>query len=484
MRELAYFMPPDAMILMDVNGGGAECVAEYRQINPAVEYCWMAAGQVTQVAAGSIDCILLCGTLQTVRQPLQLLAACRNVLKDSGQLIVVFDHDQYRPVAAEAVAATFSRGGWHVCQVTEVPGEEGSKQLLVRAAKEKPRPLLVQAFLGETSVCSRVRINEPNEFLMTLPGVHTVSATANTNTKPGQGYDRKVFIWQRIKPPLADCIQAQGKLLKSGYAIVVEWDDDPLLWRDYFESTDFFLFRSCHGIQTSTPALADFLRQFNSNVKIFPNQMQQLPPLRTFSKQEQVTVFFGAVNREAEGAAMVPVMKRVIELFGSRVRFIVIHDQRFYRALPTVHKEFISFCSYSEYIRHLGRSDIALLPLVPNRFNSMKSDLKFLECAAYGTVALASPTVYQGSIRHGRTGFIYRSTSEMETYLSHLIEQDAVRSCVAHNAYEWVKENRLLAQHFRERYAWYCDLVEHIPASSGEVLRRAPELHDHLTGRS
>ncbi len=51
--------------------------------------------------------------------------------------------------------------------------------------------------------------------------------------------------------------------------------------------------------------------------------------------------------------------------------------------------------------------DIALLPLNFNRFNSMKSDLKFIECAGHGVTVLASPTVYENSIIEGRTGLIY-----------------------------------------------------------------------------
>ena len=79
-----------------------------------------------------------------------------------------------------------------------------------------------------------------------------------------------------------------------------------------------------------------------------------------------------------------------------------------------MNKEFTPFSPYNIYEKILRESDIAILPLEFNRFNSMKSDLKFIESAGHGAVVLASPTVYEDTVDDGKTGLIYNSIQEFE----------------------------------------------------------------------
>jgi hypothetical protein len=109
-------------------------------------------------------------------------------------------------------------------------------------------------------------------------------------------------------------------------------------------------------------------------------------------------------------------------------------------------------------------------------FNRMKSDLNFLECAAHGVVALASPTVYEGSLVDGMTGMLYRSPAEFEDRMRLLLGDAALRRHLATNAYAWVREHRLLAQHFRQRYDWYLRMQALLPELNVQLRQRAPEL--------
>ncbi|HEY9298768.1 MAG TPA: glycosyltransferase, partial [Phormidium sp.] len=161
---------------------------------------------------------------------------------------------------------------------------------------------------------------------------------------------------------------------------------------------------------------------------------------------------------------------------GDRIRVRVIYDQKFFDALETPHKEFESFCAYERYQEILHSCDIAILPLNPTRFNSMKSDLKFIECAGHGVAVLASPTVYEGSIIEGETGLIYHSVAEFEDKLRKLISDTQWRQNIAQNAYNWVQNNRLLSQHYRQRRDWYLKMREELPRLNAELKSRVPEL--------
>ncbi len=244
---------------------------------------------------------------------------------------------------------------------------------------------------------------------------------------------------------------------------MVELDDLPSAWPEAVQTPLLDLLGTCHGVQTSTQPLADYLRSFNPNVVVFPNQLASLPPPPTPATDGSVTLFFGAQNREEDWEPVMPALNQVLSVHGSQVQVWVIHDRRFFEALKTDQKQFEPWCSYSRYQEILRCCDIGLLPLRRTEFNAMKSDLKFIECAGHGVVALASPTVYAASIVEGQTGLIYHSAEDFAAKLNELIINRDLRCRITTQAYEWVKDNRLLCQHFRQRRDWYLQMYNRLP---------------------
>ncbi len=219
------------------------------------------------------------------------------------------------------------------------------------------------------------------------------------------------------------------------------------------------------------------MRQYNPNVAVFPNQLAYLPAPRTYS-EDTVTIFFGALNREKDWQPIMAALNRVLVAHKHRIRVKVIHDRRFFESLKIEQKEFEPFCSYEGYQEIMYSCDIALLPLVSNPINEMKSDLKFIECAARGVAVLASPTVYENSIVEGETGLIYSSEKEFEIKLNLLISDAQTRRQIAGNAYDWVRDNRLLCAHYRQRRDWYLQMRDELPRLNAELRDRLPELFD------
>ena len=190
-------------------------------------------------------------------------------------------------------------------------------------------------------------------------------------------------------------------LLSEGWVIVTEFDDHP----DHFgmlDADDQLAFRGVHAVQTSTPALAAILRTLNPEVAVFPNMIRALPDVRNFREPQVLTLFFGALNRERDWAPLMPVLNEVAEKAGERLRFCVVHDQGFFDALRTPHKQFTPTCDYDTYMALLGQCEISLMPLEDTPFNRAKSDLKFIEAGACRAASLASHVVYADSIEDGR----------------------------------------------------------------------------------
>jgi glycosyltransferase involved in cell wall biosynthesis len=349
----------------------------------------------------------------------------------------------------------------------------------VRAVDPLPR-MLIWSLLG-SAIGSEVRVAEPERFLATMPGVRIQSGTGLEFDDLGRTWpgERKIFIEQRVIIPHPDHLRLQRALLAHGFLIVAEFDDDPKHFAD-LDRTDFFALRSCHCVQTTTDVLAETLRAFHPHVTVFPNQLARLPRRRlradTQTTSGSTTLFFGALNREADWTPILPVLNQVLARHGDRVQVQVVYDRSFFDALDTPHKSFEPLCSYERYHELLDAADIVLLPLEPTRFNQHKSDLKFIECAAHAVAALGSPTVYDRTINDGETGLIYHSTAEFDALLDRLICDIPFRHRLGENARSYVAENRLLAHHFRARHEWYCRMFDRRSELDTELRARVPEL--------
>lgn len=380
---------------------------------------------------------------------------------------------------------------------TEVWAQGYFLRVLRRPMRER---ILVHAALGEAIVTARVRVQEPGAFIATEPGVTAMAERGGYNAQADEGFSCRILMRQRLMfKDFDDALRIIAEVRRRGYLLMAEIDDSPdVTERDPRES-DRLDFAGVHGVQVSTKALEDLLRPFNPWVRAFPNHLRELPARRDYAAEAQrngedaVTIFFGALNRQQEWQDIMPVLNEMAREKGEKLQFQVLSDRSFFDALETEHKRFIGtekdyggqFVPYDVYQRALHTSDISLLPLHDTEFNRMKSDLKFIESAGHGAAALASPTVYDGSVRDGRTGFIYHDPREFAAYLRLLVEDRARRIETAEAAYLYVKRERLLSQHYLERLDWYRELFRRRDELDRDLvmrLERAKEAHHRKNG--
>jgi SAM-dependent methyltransferase len=344
-----------------------------------------------------------------------------------------------------------------------------------RRAPLPGRRLRIHTMMMAPLACDRLRVLEPDQLTNTIPGVTATSSVRTAQLTPPAPDEDRVFVIQRANMRFPTDLGMFKELLQRNYLIVGEMDDDPDRWPEH-AANRYITFRGCHCVQTSTEPLANFLRELNPHVGVFPNHIASLPPPRIYRDAEPLRLFFGALNREGDWAPVMPALNRVLNEYKERVWVHVLHDQQFFNALTTPFKTFEPFCPYERYLEILHDCEVALLPLEPTRFNSMKSDLKFLECSAHGVAVLASPTVYEAAVRDGETGLISRGAEDFEAKLRALLGDGGLRRGLAAKAYEWVKAGRLLSQHYRDRSAWYRRMIENLPRLQADLRQRVPEL--------
>jgi SAM-dependent methyltransferase len=351
----------------------------------------------------------------------------------------------------------------------------GPERWILRAARSAPAPLhLLAHVLKPIGGVNEVRMDLPLGAAATWPGVTLrLGEAPETPTLP-EGEARVLVLHRRLlnapeAPRFIDHFR------RRGWVVVQEFDDDPAHWPVIAQS-GHFAFRGVHAVQTTTPALAELFRGFNAEVAVFPNTVADLPEPANFADPARLTLFLGALRREADIAPFIPALNTVLEEAGPRLAVEVLADRATFEALRTPHKRLHGLLPYGAYRALMGRCEIAFMPLAETRFNGFKSDLKFVEGAAHGLCCVASPVVYGATIRDGETGLVVRTPDELATALRGLLADPARARAIGEAARRWVAANRMLAAATPRRLDWYRSLWARRAELDAALLHRAPEI--------
>lgn len=322
-----------------------------------------------------------------------------------------------------------------------------------------------------------VRVNQPIEAMRQFGAniaVHDKQVKLISNCEKGEP---KILILQRAFLTKEGWPKVIKEAIKHDWVVVNEYDDypeNPHNAEKRAKSLDWERFKMCHAVQCSTEPLADVFSEWNPEVKLFKNQFfKVLHPINR--SDNEVRVFFGALNRKN---AWAPLMKSFNKLFKKfpQLRPIILHDREFFDALETDNKVFKPTANYDEYLNYLHCCDISIQPLDDSKFNRYKSDIKFLEAGAGGLAVIASPVVYEDTIKHGETGLIARSPDDWESMLAKLACDADYRRMLGQNAKNYVLSERMLTQHIQKQLDWYRDLW----ARRDELNARLFELYPDL----
>jgi glycosyltransferase involved in cell wall biosynthesis len=130
--------------------------------------------------------------------------------------------------------------------------------------------------------------------------------------------------------------------------------------------------------------------------------------------------------------------------------------------------EFVPFQDFINLQSVIGSTEINIAPLQDNAFTNCKSELKYFEAAAVGTVTIASPTyTFARAIDHGTNGYLANSYDWFDE-LQVVIESIDRLECLSHRAREQT----------REKYGWFnqwkCIEEALLEADESEPRRESP----------
>jgi len=334
--------------------------------------------------------------------------------------------------------------------------------------------LVVSTMLSPVGGVSDVRVLEPMRALATDATITSVVNNGFDINEPAPDAP-KIFVFHR--PLLAGDagLEPIRQLMSRNYIVVCEFDDHP----DFIpvlQRPDVQNFRAVHAVQTSTEALAAVLRRDNPEVVVFPNAVGALPEIRNYTDSGYITLFFGGLNRDLDWPPFVDALNAVAAFARDRLRFEIVNDRGLFDALVTPYKKFTPLCDYATYGEILSRCEVSFMPLLDNTFNRCKSDLKYLEAAASRVTALASPVVYGETIADGRTGMLFRDSSELQQRLARIVANPEVGRVIADAARGYVERHRMAAYQVARRAMWYRSLWARREELNRALLARVPEL--------
>ena len=227
------------------------------------------------------------------------------------------------------------------------------------------------------------------------------------------------------------------------------------------------LVRRCDGVQVTTQALAAWVAPMARSVRVMPNQLTEIPPLRLRSNVDPspqrplVIGWGGSIGHLRDLESIAPVLINWLQKH-PLVQLQVMGDPRMaelFSALPAPQFRFKQAGSLAHYLQWLEQLDIGIAPLLDTAYNRCRSDVKFLEYASRGVVPVLQRLDPYAQVDDGCTAVLFGGPDELVASLDRLVASAELRQQTAAAAHAHVNNERRLEQHAPQRLAFYRELI-------------------------
>jgi glycosyltransferase involved in cell wall biosynthesis len=207
--------------------------------------------------------------------------------------------------------------------------------------------------------------------------------------------------------------------------------------------------------------LADYARQFNAAVDVVPTTIdtEQYVPGAHSERREPLTIgWSGSITTMEHFKPFVPVLKRLKERLGERVRVELIGD-------PTYREPDLGIVgrawSAETEVEDLKRFDIGVMPLPDDEWSRGKCGLKGLQYMALAIPTVMSPVgVNSKIIADGQNGLLASSDDEWVDKLTQLVESEDLRRRLGRAGRKTVEEAYSVESQKRRYLAHLQDLAK------------------------
>jgi len=182
-------------------------------------------------------------------------------------------------------------------------------------------------------------------------------------------------------------------------------------------------FKNSDGLIVSTPYLAEVYSEYCKNIYVIPNSVdvQKWDSVPRKKKPGLRIGWIGAGSHSEDLRLLEKVIPEVLSTNrGAKFVFVSSQIPDFIKVLNGV--EVIErWAPILKYPEHLAKQDfdIGLAPLVDNKFNRAKSNLRWLEYSALGIPCVASKVGhFKETVNHGVDGYLAEDAKEFAFYIN------------------------------------------------------------------
>jgi tetratricopeptide (TPR) repeat protein len=231
------------------------------------------------------------------------------------------------------------------------------------------------------------------------------------------------------------------------------------------------LARQADGVQFATRTLEAQFSALNPRRAVFPSQLWDAPPPLPLRRLDQVVIGWGGPRAHRNDLrSVLPALEGIMDRH-PEVVFSVMGDPAVQPLLASLPAERVSFSAWGtlrDYYRFLERIDIGLAPLSPSPYDRCRSDIRFVEYAAHGVLAIcAEIDPFRDVVRPGQTGYLYRDAAELETVLERALAEGEVRAAIPARAARYVASERLEKGHAPARLGFYLAVAAQVGMTLG-----------------
>ena len=180
------------------------------------------------------------------------------------------------------------------------------------------------------------------------------------------------------------------------------------------------------SIQCGNQYLANYAKQFNSNVNIVPTSIDTINKHNRIIDYDRETITIGWTGSHSTMHYLdfiVPIIKLLEEKY--TIQFLVISDRN-----PAYELTSLQYCKWKKEseIDDLAKIDIGIMPLKNNEWAEGKCAFKGLQYMSLGIATIMSPVGMNNQlIQHGENGFLAETTEQWIENLTNLIENKELR---------------------------------------------------------
>ena len=267
----------------------------------------------------------------------------------------------------------------------------------------------------------------------------------------------------------------------KGKATVFEVNNSPFdihpltpmfeLWSNPANQADFlYMLKIVDLVQTSTPVLAEAFKPYCSRVAVFPNQIAKVPSsIPAKGEKPLVVAWAGSLSHIGDVAHAAAAISKWVIAHDDVVFWMMGHApmEKLFN-LPPEKKKYVPWGGMDAYEEFLKGVHIGLAPLQDTAFNRARSAVKWLEYAAQGVVFVGQKLPTYAEVEDGKTGFLFKDTTEMLRVLDKLYKDRKLMQSVSRAAFEHVTQKRRYDINAQERAKVYKELMDRKPPEDAE----------------